>query len=219
MQMYKQIMLKMYFPVIFLAIFFACKSKPTGTVAENSPDTEVVITENVPRGTAIAYENGGFKLKDGTQVEVPFYGKSEAVHFWIVRHAEKETIGDDPVLTPAGKARAQRLGAVLKGLRVDAICTTNLKRTIETGEVLYHHLKAPPFQTFAPSSMSSWLTDALAEGKGKTFVHVGHSNTIPEMLLQLGLKPIVKIGDTEYDHLFVVGVMDGKSEMLHLQFE
>ena len=33
---------------------------------------------------------------------------------------------------------------------------------------------------------------------------VGHSNTVPEVMTALGVKPPVTIGDTEFDNLFIV---------------
>jgi 2,3-bisphosphoglycerate-dependent phosphoglycerate mutase len=217
--MYKQFDLKYYFSIIFLAILLSCNSSQSPDAKAKAQTEEKSTEQTAPRDTAIAYDAGAFKLENGGRVEVPFFGQQEAVHFYIVRHADKELQGDDPALSVAGKARAERLGKVLSGLRVDAICTTNLKRTIQTGEVLYHHLKAPPFQTFAPAMMSTWLSDAIMEGKGKGFVHVGHSNTIPELLKQLGVTEPVKIDETDYDNLFVVGVLNGKAKMKWLRYE
>src|SRR5437762_13638122 len=51
----------------------------------------------------------------------------------IVRHAEKAANGgNDPDLSPAGRARAEALARILKDSSIAAIFTTEFKRTQET---------------------------------------------------------------------------------------
>src|SRR5215831_12421133 len=55
----------------------------------------------------------------------------------VVRHADKDTIPkDDPPLTAAGVARAQALSAALKHAAVQAVITTQLLRSQQTGRPL-----------------------------------------------------------------------------------
>jgi 2,3-bisphosphoglycerate-dependent phosphoglycerate mutase len=227
--MYKQFALKVYFSIFFSSAFFSCKEdKPAGQASNlpvNTPKTEQTKAPTGPVAsdafeTAVGYENGKFKTASGKEVAVPMFGDAKAITFYIVRHAEKIQDGsDNPDLTLAGQQRASRLGLVLKGARVDYIATTNLKRSLETGKLLYQHLGSPPFQTFPPEMMQSWLDAVHEAGGGRGYVHVGHTNTIPELLKKLNVTEPVAIDDNDYANLLVVAIKGGKAEMVRLRYD
>src|SRR3990170_2223791 len=50
----------------------------------------------------------------------------------LVRHAEKVSLDDDSPLSVTGVERAKELARVLSGVKVDAIYTTQYKRTKDT---------------------------------------------------------------------------------------
>src|ERR1700755_2106443 len=52
--------------------------------------------------------------------------------FILVRHAEKEGAGTDPVLTKEGEERAQALVRMFAKQQIDAIYSTNFNRTRNT---------------------------------------------------------------------------------------
>ena len=58
--------------------------------------------------------------------------KSTETVLILLRHAEKESIGNDPYLTGEGKMRAEELKNVLKNVHVDAIFKTPFNRTRQT---------------------------------------------------------------------------------------
>src|SRR5258707_9222528 len=62
---------------------------------------------------------------------------------FVVRHAEKQSESNEPgvPLSEAGRARAGRLAALLKGAGVTAIYSTDFVRTLETAEPLARALK------------------------------------------------------------------------------
>ena len=122
--------------------------------------------------------------------------------YYLVRHAEKELTGDDPVLSAAGYARAEALAAVLSGIKFDGIYSTDTRRTRDTA---------------APTLAATNLTLQLYNGRAlKEFAQelltlhgnyliVGHSNTTPQLVEALGGEggdPIVEAD--EYDRLYVL---------------
>ena len=127
----------------------------------------------------------------------------------IVRHAERadagtpaaKMTGADPDLSPAGAARAERLAALLKDAGVTAIFTTERKRTRQTAAPLAKTLGLTPIVVAADDTAA--LVGKLREATGTVLV-VGHSNTIPDIVGQLGVTQPVKIDDMEFDNLLVL---------------
>jgi broad specificity phosphatase PhoE len=122
---------------------------------------------------------------------------------YIVRHGEKLDDSKDPPLSPAGEARAARLGQMLASSGVKVIYTTQYRRSI--------HLAAPIARALniAPSVHPAGDTPGLlkritAQGPDEVVLVVGHSNTIPAILTGLGHTGEVKIEETEFDNLFVL---------------
>ncbi len=118
---------------------------------------------------------------------------------YLVRHAEKaefwpadHNLDVFQPLSSAGLARAEALAARLKTAGIAAIYTSRTTRTIETGAPLAHDthidITADDASTKA-EEMSSFL--ALLRQKhaaDRAVLIVGHSNTVPELLVHLGAK-------------------------------
>jgi broad specificity phosphatase PhoE len=127
---------------------------------------------------------------------------------FVVRHAERadagtggSMTGSDPDLSETGKARAQSLVAALKDAKITAIYTTEYKRTQQTGEPL---AKALGLQVIVvPAKDGAGLIEKVKAAQGNVLV-VGHSNTVPEVIKQLGATDPVKLGESDYDDLFIV---------------
>jgi broad specificity phosphatase PhoE len=128
---------------------------------------------------------------------------------FLVRHAERADGGStsgsmmaaDPDLSGAGTLRAQALARMLKDAKITAIYTTEFKRTKQT---------AAPLATLTgvrATEVSSkdlpGLLKKIRAGTGNVLV-VGHSNTIPAVLKDLGIAEPVTIDDAEYDNLLIV---------------
>jgi len=126
---------------------------------------------------------------------------------FVVRHAERADGGaagmstSDPDLSDAGKARAQSLAAALKDAGITAIYVTEFKRTQQTAAPLATALGLQV--TVVPSKDMAALIEKLKGTAGNALV-IGHSNTVPEVIKQLGVADPVKLADTDYDFLFVV---------------
>ena len=129
---------------------------------------------------------------------------------FVVRHAERADGGGapaagmmatDPPLSAAGTERAKRLAAMLASADVKHIFTTEFARTRQTAAPLADAAK------IKAAAISSKDLPALATqvraADGNVLV-VGHSNTVPNLLQQLGVQPPITIADNEYDNLFVV---------------
>jgi broad specificity phosphatase PhoE len=129
----------------------------------------------------------------------------------IVRHAEKAaTPADDPPLTEAGRARAERLADIGEGAGVEAIFTTQVRRTRDTAAPLAARRNITPqvrnvSRETLDAHIQSLGKEILDKQKGKTVLVVGHSNTAPRIAAFLTGKTIPDLDDaTEFDAIFVV---------------
>ena len=127
----------------------------------------------------------------------------------LVRHAEQET-GQDPVLSAAGRARADSLVRAVQNAGITAIYHTALRRTTETAKAVADAigvsttvLTLRPGQA-VPDHAAEVASDILAKHKGRTVLVVGHSNTVPAIIAALGVSDAQRIADTEYYHFFTV---------------
>lgn len=121
---------------------------------------------------------------------------------FLVRHADKQGNLDD--LSAAGEARAQELSRILDEANIVAIYASQLNRTQET---------AAPLATALGLSVTLYNTNNLpalanqikSNHGGKNVLVVGHSNTVPITIGQLGISPQPpNIPDSEYDHLYIL---------------
>lgn len=118
---------------------------------------------------------------------------------YVVRHAEKAwwpTERDLDALQPLsaeGMARAGALAARLKASGIAAVYTSRTTRTLQTGAPLAEVAGLPITSddaTIKPDQMAAFL-DRLREkhAADRAVLLVGHSNTIPELLVRLGAQP------------------------------
>ena len=135
---------------------------------------------------------------------------------FLVRHAEKVSAAPDALLSPAGEKRAECLARTLKDSGIAQIYVSQVKRTQQTAAPLAKALKITP--TVSEARDTTTLARNLLYGKGNILV-VGHSDTLPVLLAQLqGGKTVERIGDNDYDKLFIVTVNEGAGSapaMLH----
>jgi probable phosphoglycerate mutase len=121
---------------------------------------------------------------------------------YLVRHAEKVTDGVDPILSAAGRERARVLADLLEGVRIDAIHSTDFRRTRETARPLAQRI-GRAIDLYDPDRSEALVADILSAG-GRHLV-VGHSNTVPELVVLLGGDGGPPIDEAaEYDRLYVV---------------
>lgn len=126
----------------------------------------------------------------------------------LVRHAERaaEPAGD-PGLTPAGERRAQALAQALAGAKVNAILTTQFRRTRETAAPLAKAQGLQPQVVEARRGESGGHIQAVADAvraQTGTVLVVGHSNTVPAILAALGGPQLPEICETSFGHVFLL---------------
>jgi broad specificity phosphatase PhoE len=128
----------------------------------------------------------------------------------LARHAEKDlsTI-QDPPLSPEGEQRAERLAQMFgrgKGVgHIDAIYVSDARRTQQTAAPLAERLGKQP--TVVPAADTKALASrVMHEHGGGSVLIIGHSNTVPELIHDLGDIDVPPIADDEYDTLYVLSI-------------
>jgi len=144
----------------------------------------------------------------------------------FVRHAEKAgSPADDPGLTEAGQRRATELARqlvdadVVPGSGVDAVYSTSFRRTVETAKPIADALDLPVL-TYDVTDTEEFIEAIVKEYKGKIIVVVGHSDTVPEMIGNMGAsKNVAPIAENEYDNIYLVTIpWFGKTKTIRLRY-
>jgi phosphohistidine phosphatase SixA len=135
-----------------------------------------------------------------------------ALNVVLVRHAEIAA-GSDPPLSPQGQARAELLASILRDANVEAIYVTEYRRTQQTAQPAAARFHITPQKL----SDNVAIVKAIREHASGTLLVVGHSNTVPEIISRLG-GPVVSIGETEFDNLFVLTISGGQTSLLRLRY-
>ena len=142
----------------------------------------------------------------------------------FVRHAEKAAEpADDPGLTPAGQRRVAELTRQLVDADVvagvDAVYSTPYRRTEETArpvaEALDLHLNS-----YDAADTEAIMERIVRDHKGKIILVVGHSNTLPALIGNMGAsKKVPPIADDEYDNIYIVSIpWFGKTKTIRLRY-
>lgn len=124
----------------------------------------------------------------------------------LVRHAEKATNDpQDPDLSAAGFERAGALAALLTDVKIDAIFSTDFKRTRQTVDLIATQ-RGLDIQNY--DSRGQQLEDfakQLQGMRGKTILVSGHSNTTPDLVnILLGGSRYQHLPDSEYGKIWFV---------------
>ena len=149
-------------------------------------------------------------------VSIPWCATAQSTVF-LVRHAEKaDNDSRDPDISDTGRARAEALARTLKDAQITAIYATELKRTQQTAEPIARALHVEV--TIVPAKETEALIAKLKATKGNVLV-VGHSNTLPDIVKALGVSDSIKIGETDYNDLFVVTTETTPPKFLRLHYD
>ena len=142
----------------------------------------------------------------------------------FVRHAEKVASPvDDPGLSDAGKQRAAELARQLVDADViagvDAIYSTSFRRTEETVQPVATALNLP-INSYDAANTETIMDQIVRYHKGKIILVVGHSNTVPALIGNMGAsKNVPEIAENEYDNIYVVSVpWFGKTKTIRLRY-
>ncbi|MDG1016285.1 MAG: histidine phosphatase family protein [Woeseiaceae bacterium] len=182
-------------------------------------------TQNVRRKKRRKRRLQGAVLYIAIAIGLAWFFESQATTTIIfVRHAEKDlSVKDDPELTEDGQRRAFELTRQMKDADVvagiDAIYSTPFKRNVATVEPLSKLLELP-INLYDKNDYESVLETILDNHKGKIILVVGHSDTLANLMAELGAsKSVPTIADNEYDNIYIVSIpWFGKTKTIRLRY-
>lgn len=142
----------------------------------------------------------------------------------FVRHAEKTAEpADDPLLSLAGQQRAVELARQLVDADVvagiDAVYATPYRRTVDTAQPLADALGLPII-SYDAADTETIMEQIVRKHKGKIVLVVGHSNTLPALIGNMGAsKKVPVIDEHEYDNIYIVSIpWFGKTKTIRLRY-
>jgi broad specificity phosphatase PhoE len=159
-------------------------------------------------------------------VGLAWFFESQATTTMIfVRHAENAgPTSEDPGLSLAGQQRAAELARQLADADVvagiDAIYSTPFRRTKETAQAIAEKLDLPINIYDEAEDYEPIVDKMVADHKGKIILVVGHSNTLPVMIADLGAsKKVPPIAENEYDNIYIISIpWFGKTKTIRMRF-
>jgi broad specificity phosphatase PhoE len=118
---------------------------------------------------------------------------------YLVRHGEKEAVGQDPDLSAQGRQRAQNIATILGKAGIAHVFSTPTNRTRQTAQPL---AQASGVQVASYDPKTPQALVAKVKTLNGAVLVVGHSNTLPELVRLFGGQPGADIADNEYDRLY-----------------
>ena len=181
-----------------------------GIIACQEKQSQSDIIDHMEQMTAVMSDDSRLALSD-QEIDKVFY---------LVRHAEKDTIPkDNPRLTAQGEDRAKALADIFRQTRVDEIYSTMYTRTLWTAETLAD-AKGVTIRPYNPSELKAFAEQLKQNKMIQTAFIAGHSNTTPQLASFLaGDTEIKAMDETEYDRLIIVVIhKDGSSDVKQLRY-
>jgi broad specificity phosphatase PhoE len=189
-------------PLLFLLALLALSSLAAGPLPHASPSIGSASDDTSAAGTTTGTAPAPLiaapsVLPPGSRVVV------------VVRHGETAADGSgDPPLSAAGIQRGLVLARIAASYDVEAAFATPFKRTRGTAERAAEWLglrvEAVPIPAAGVSAHVADLVARVRAAPGPGVLVVGHSNTVPAVVLALTGVDIGPIAETEYSRLFVV---------------
>ena len=139
----------------------------------------------------------------------------------LVRHAEKAVAeGSDPTLSEQGQMRAKALADALASAGITRIFATQYRRTQLTAAPLAERLGLQVDVIDASAAVSTYVAElaALVRSQSAGVLVVGHSNTIPALLRELGGPSLANLCESSFGHAFVVRLEPKPARVLHLRY-
>ncbi|MCL1125612.1 SixA phosphatase family protein [Shewanella surugensis] len=120
---------------------------------------------------------------------------------YLTRHAEKqdEKGNRDPNLSEQGQARALRIANMFEHININYLFSTPYHRTKQTLTPLSQS-KNLAITEYDPREQDAFITQLKNNYCGQTLVIAGHSNTVPDMLQDLGIHFNVSIGKYRFKY-------------------
>ena len=152
-----------------------------------------------------------------------FFESQATTTIIFFRHAEQTSHDEaDPPLSEAGQRRVAELTRQLVDADVvagiDAIYSTPYIRSLETARPLADQLDLP-INSYAADDTEDVLDTILKNHKGKIILVIGHSNTLPVLIANLGAsKNVPAIAQNEFDNIYIISIpWFGKTKTIRLR--
>jgi phosphohistidine phosphatase SixA len=133
----------------------------------------------------------------GTLVGSPAWSQT----IYLVRHAEKVDESRDPGLSLPGKKRAIDLALHLRDAEIKKIYVSEFQRTQKTAEVLAAQINVIP-QILLAKDVAKLV--AILKSETENVLVVAHSNTLPDIVKELGVANVTPVAENEYDRLVLL---------------
>ncbi len=134
----------------------------------------------------------------------------------LVRHAERLNSTDTTSLSLEGFARAVTLEHAVGSADIHYIIVSDKQRTQQTAGPTSASVGITP--VVIPSSDIGRVVDSIDVHKGEVILVVGHSDTVPLIISDLGVSPPPTISANEFDRLFVVTRFHWRTTLLSLKY-
>ncbi|HEV2570073.1 histidine phosphatase family protein [Sphingomonas sp.] len=135
---------------------------------------------------------------------------AHAAPVYVMRHLERDA-GKDPSLNAIGTKHSEELATWFRRDRPKAIFVTQFRRAQETVAPLAKRLRITPIR-YDPGKPEAMLSQVKAS-KGPVLI-VGHSNTVPKIVEELGGPAGPDLADTDYGRIWII--RDGKVTVTEL---
>lgn len=132
---------------------------------------------------------------------IAFPAFAQDAPIYVTRHYDTPAGERDPDLLPQGKARADKLASWFYGRTLKAIYVSDFKRARQTAAPLAATLGVTP-ETYDPRDTPAIVARAKAAG-GPVLI-VGHSNTVPDIVEQLGGKRPGELKHEDFGDLWTI---------------
>jgi broad specificity phosphatase PhoE len=145
---------------------------------------------------------------------------AEVTRVFLVRHAERMNVPGvaDPPLTDAGRRRAALLGRMLRSAHVAQVFSTQFRRAIATAESVSVATGAAVEVVHSDSSAALART-IRQRFHGRTVVVIGHSDSLPNVVAELGWEAAEATQPWSYDDLCLLEARAGEPpQLVHLHY-
>jgi phosphohistidine phosphatase SixA len=133
--------------------------------------------------------------------------------YYVMRHLETPRGVTDPDLTPEGAANAARLVEWFENDPPSVIYVSSTKRAQQTAAPLAQRLGITP-KIYDPANTPALVQQVRAEAG--TVLVVGHSNTVPDIVQQLGGIRPAPITETQFGDIWHVNPVNSSTLKLSL---
>ncbi|MFT5813840.1 MAG: 2,3-bisphosphoglycerate-dependent phosphoglycerate mutase [Psychroserpens sp.] len=139
----------------------------------------------------------------------------DSFNIYLVRHAEKQTVKDDPKLTQCGRFRAKQLANMLEHTKIKHVYSTAYQRTMATAAPFAKQQKLA-IKQYSPAKLNQFARQLLKQKEN--ILVVGHSNTTPQLSALLSGLTVDNITEKQYRNLYQIQVSSsGKTLTLFTQ--